>query len=189
MAHPSATPVYYIFLEDERCLSWQAEFTNEYFERDDRKFTCLQWGTRHSAAPWLMPALGALEALRLPPPPPPPARQARVAERPEHMDTASRRNVHEVRDPPARQQPGAGGAARSDAPSVDRHGAATHIVHAPRDSRIPAGLTSRCPPSPAASICSAETQAFQRHTDEQREAQRQAHFQQGSPGAAGGWPW
>ncbi|KAK3284920.1 hypothetical protein CYMTET_7447 [Cymbomonas tetramitiformis] len=127
MAHPGATPVYYIFLEDERCLSWQAEFTNEYFERDDRKFTSLQWGTRHSAAPWLMPALGALEALRLPPPPPPPpARQAHVAERPEHMDTASRRNVHE---------------------------------------------------------------AFQRHTDEQREAQRQAHFQQGSPGAAGGWPW
>ncbi|KAK3236105.1 hypothetical protein CYMTET_53711 [Cymbomonas tetramitiformis] len=189
MAHPGATPVYYIFLEDERCLSWQAEFTNEYFERDDRKFTSLQWGTRHSAAPWLMPALGALEALRLPPPPPPPpARQAHVAERPEHMNTTSRRNVHEVRDPPARRQPGAGGAARASAPSVDRHGAATHVVHAPRDSRIPAGLTSRCPPSPA-SICSAETQAFQRHTDEQREAQRQAHFQQGSPGAAGGWPW
>ncbi|KAK3238172.1 hypothetical protein CYMTET_51793 [Cymbomonas tetramitiformis] len=121
MAHPNATPVYYIFLEDARCLTWHAEFTNEYFERDDRKFTGLQWGTRESAAPWLLPALGALEALRLPPPPPPPpAHQALVAERSEHVDTAWRRNVHEVRDPPARRQgqpssrtyehqPGAGG--------------------------------------------------------------------------------
>ncbi|KAK3287690.1 hypothetical protein CYMTET_4807 [Cymbomonas tetramitiformis] len=97
MAHPNATPVYYIFMEDARCLTWHAEFTNEYFAQDDRKFTCLQWGTRESAAPWLLPALGALEALRLPPPPPPPppAHQALVAERSEHVDTAWRRNVHE----------------------------------------------------------------------------------------------
>ncbi|KAK3242728.1 hypothetical protein CYMTET_47577 [Cymbomonas tetramitiformis] len=94
MAHPNATPVYYIFMEDQLCRTWRAEFTNEYFMRDDRKFTCLQWGTREVAAPWLLPALGALEARRLPPPPP--AHQARVAERPEHMDTAWRRNVYEA---------------------------------------------------------------------------------------------
>ncbi|KAK3233228.1 hypothetical protein CYMTET_56466 [Cymbomonas tetramitiformis] len=93
MAHPNATPVFYIFMEDQRCLSWRAEFTNEYLMRDDRKFTCLQWGTREVAAPWLLPALGALEARRLPPPPP--AHQARVAERPEHMDTIWARNVDE----------------------------------------------------------------------------------------------
>ncbi|KAK3258664.1 hypothetical protein CYMTET_32294 [Cymbomonas tetramitiformis] len=93
MAHPNATPVYYIFMEDQLCRTWHAEFTNEYFMRDDRKFTCLQWGTREVAAPWLLPALGALEARRLPPSPP--AHQARVAERSEHVDTARRRNVHE----------------------------------------------------------------------------------------------
>ncbi|KAK3237000.1 hypothetical protein CYMTET_52898 [Cymbomonas tetramitiformis] len=199
MAHPNATPVYYIFMEQQRCLSWHAEFTNDYLMRDDRKFTHLQWGTKEVAAPWLLPALGALEARRLPAATPP-ALQARVAERPEHMDAIWTRNVDEVRDPPARHQrqpsgstagrrQGASSAARSSAPSAGRHGTSTHVVHTPRTSRIPANRTSRRPPSPAHSVCTDETVAFERHTEERREAQRQqARFHQGSPDAAGGRP-
>eukprot|EP00854_Cymbomonas_tetramitiformis_P010785 gene10785-biopygen11039 len=198
MAHPNATPVHYIFMEDQRCMSWRAEFTNEYLMRDDRKFTCLQWGFKEAAAPWLRTALEALEARRLPQPPP--ALQARVAERPEHGDTSWARNVDEVRDPPARRQyppsvgtfehrPAVGGAVRSPAPSVDRHGTATHVVHAPRASRMPANRASQRLPSSSVSICSEATEAFEHYTDEQRGAQRQhAHFHQGSPDTAGGRP-
>ncbi|KAK3250826.1 hypothetical protein CYMTET_39812 [Cymbomonas tetramitiformis] len=90
VANPTAKPVYYIFMEDQRCPTWHAEFTSAYLAHDDRKFTRLQWGAREFAAPWLMPVLGALEALCLPPPPPPlPARQAYVAERPEHDSSQS----------------------------------------------------------------------------------------------------
>ncbi|KAK3277116.1 hypothetical protein CYMTET_14854 [Cymbomonas tetramitiformis] len=198
MAHPNATPVHYIFMDDQRCLSWRTEFTNDYLVQDDRKFICMQWGYAESAAPWLQSALRVLEARLLPPQPP--NREARVAVRPEHVDTSWARNVDEVRDPPARRQwppspgtfehqPIVGGAARSPAPSVDRRGAATHVVPAPRTSRMPASHASQRPPSPAGSNWSEATQAFQHYTDEQREAQRrQAHFQQGSPGTAGGQP-
>ncbi|KAK3242502.1 hypothetical protein CYMTET_47811 [Cymbomonas tetramitiformis] len=98
MAHPNATPVHYIFMDDQRCLSWRTEFTNDYLVQDDRKFTCMQWGYKESAAPCLQTALRVLEARLLPQQPP--VRQARVAERPEHMDTRWARNVDEVRDPP-----------------------------------------------------------------------------------------
>ncbi|KAK3234765.1 hypothetical protein CYMTET_54988 [Cymbomonas tetramitiformis] len=197
MAHPNATPVHYIFMDDQRCLSWRTEFTNDYLVQDDRKFICMQWGYAESAAPWLQTALRVLEARLLPPRPP--NREARVAVRPEHVDTSWARNVDEVRDPPARRQwppsPGAfehqpivGGAAHSPAPSVDRHGTATHVVPAPSTSRMPASHASQRPPSPAGSNWSEATQAFQHYTDEQRDQRRQAHFQQGFPGTAGGQP-
>ncbi|KAK3235821.1 hypothetical protein CYMTET_54005 [Cymbomonas tetramitiformis] len=130
MAHPNATPVYYIFMDDQRNLSWRAEFTNDYLRRDDWKFTCLQWGTKDVAAPWLQLAMGALETRLFPPAPP--ARQAQVAERPEHVDTAWTRNVDEVRNPPAR---------RPCQPSVST---SEHQPGGPLKARSPAGVYIAC---------------------------------------------
>ncbi|KAK3236107.1 hypothetical protein CYMTET_53713 [Cymbomonas tetramitiformis] len=153
MEHPHAKPVYYIFQNQDRCLRWQAQFTNEYLMRDDRKFTQLLWGTKSVAAPWVLAALESLEA-HLFSGAAPSALQARVAERPEHVDEMWTRNVDEVRDHPARQRrqpsgsvaerrPDASSAARASAPSTGRHGTSSHVVSAPRASRLPAGLTLR----------------------------------------------
>ncbi|KAK3252669.1 hypothetical protein CYMTET_38050 [Cymbomonas tetramitiformis] len=201
MEHPHAKPVYYIFEDQDRCLRWRAQFTNEYLMRDDSKFTQLLWGTKHVAAPWVLATLESLEA-RLSPAAAPPALQARVAERPEHMDEIWTRNVDEVRDHPARQrrQPsgivaerrsGASNAARVSAPSAGRHGTSSHVVSAPRASRLPANLTSRCPPSPPPSpphsVCSAVTEAFEHHTQRAtaRNATTTSAFSSGPPGRSG----
>ncbi|KAK3245312.1 hypothetical protein CYMTET_45119 [Cymbomonas tetramitiformis] len=166
---PSAKPVYYIFEDSNRPSEDDTlQFTDDYLQNERRKFTGFTYVTKLRSPPWVAKVLLLLEKrLRAPTSAAvvEEGREAHMAHMPEHTDG----EVEDMQQDVVSRF--------TEALSLG----SPHSHHGSVDTSAATCATSEH------SVCGAETQAFQEHSQPARPAARE-RFHGGRPDAAGRRP-